>query len=202
MTSESRGVNMANYKSPNLDNGEKEEGKKKLNPKIIHRTLISSHQKGIKMLLAFLLLCEIIFVPLGILVSNIDSFEPGWDIVIIFGFSALPAILFGVSIISLYRSMQKITKGSYSLITDTIERVVTDDKYVYRRRMHGWSGYYEHAMYLYRCGRVVISLEETYLNSEGDACYVLVYDDKPDEAVAVFNSKFYELEDIEEPTEE
>lgn len=190
---------MANYKSPNLDSGEKEEGKKKLNPKIIHRTLISSHQKGIKMLLAFLLLCEIIFVPLGILVSNIDSFEPGWDIVIIFGFSALPAILFGVSIISLYRSMQKITKGAYSLITDTIEQVVADDKYVYRGKGRG---YYEHAMYLYRCGRVVISLGETYTNSEGEMCYVVVYDDKPDKAVAVFNSKFYELEDIEEPTEE
>ena len=189
---------MANYQSPNLGSGEKEEGKKKLNPKIIHRTLISSHQKGIKVLLAFLLLCEIIFVPLGILVSNIDSFEPGWDIVIIFGFSALPAILFGVSIILLYRGMRKIVNGAYSLITDTIEQIVTDDKYIHR----GKRGYYEHAMYLYRCGRVVISLGETYTNSEGEMCYVIVLDDKPDEAVAVFNSKFYELEDIEETTEE
>ncbi len=190
---------MANYKSPNLDNGEKEEGKKKLNPKTIHRTLISSHQRGIKILLALLILCEIVFVPFGILVANIDSYEPVWDIVIIFGFSAFPALLFGASIIPLYRSMQKIIKGAYSLITDTIEQVVTDDKYVYR---HNGRGYYEHAMYLYRCGRVVISLGETYTNSEGEMCYVVVCDDKPDKAVAVFNSKFYELEDIEEPTDE
>jgi hypothetical protein len=68
--------------------------------------------------------------------------------------------------------------------------------------MHGLSGNYEHAMYLWRCGRVVISLEETYLNSEGDTCYVFVYDKEPDKPIAVYNTKFYELETDEEPTEE
>ena len=35
---------MANYQSPNLDNGEKEEGKKKIRPKETHEALIAVHR--------------------------------------------------------------------------------------------------------------------------------------------------------------
>lgn len=185
---------MANYKSPNLDVGEKEEGKKKLNPKRIHASLVAGYQANIKLLALIMIILEAIFLPLGIFIAGIDNYEPGWDVVIAFGFGIVPIVIFGSLIISVCRAMKKVVNGSYSLKLDTIERVVTDDRYVYRRKGRG---YYEHAMYLWHCGRVVISLQDTYINSEGDKCYVLVFDDKPNEAIGVFNTKFYELEDVD-----
>ncbi|MBR5780223.1 MAG: hypothetical protein IKY21_06355 [Clostridia bacterium] len=193
---------MANYKSPNLEDGEKEEGKKKIRPKATHKALIAVHKWNFVFYFVVMIVSSGIGILFGIGITEIFDFEKSTDMVIIYVFGSLPVIVCVILIVLEYIKMKQTVGGSYSLITDTIERVVTDDKYVYRRRMHGWSGYYEHAMYLYRCGRVVISLEETYLNSEGDACYVLVYDDKPNKPIAVYNTKFYELDDIEETTEE
>ncbi len=193
---------MANYKSPNLDNGEKEEGKKKIRPKETHNVLIAVHKWNFVFYFVVMIVASGIGILFGIGITDTFDFEKSTDMVIIYVFGSLPAIVCAILIVLEYIKMKQTVGGSYSLITDTIERVVTDDKYVYKRRRHGGRGYYEHAMYLYRCGRVVISLEETYTNSEGDACYVLVYDDKPDKAVFVYNTKFYELDDTEEPTDE
>ena len=193
---------MANYKSPNLYDGEKEEGKKKIRPKETHKALIAVHKWNFVFYFVVMIVSSGIGILFGIGITEIFDFEKNTDMVIIFVCGALPVIVCAILIVLEYIKMKQTVGGSYSLITDTIERVVTDDKYVYKRRMHGLSGNYEHAMYLWRCGRVVISLEETYLNSEGDTCYVFVYDDKPDKPIAVYNTKFYELEDIEEPTEE
>ena len=194
---------MANYKSPNLDNGEKEEGKKKIRPKETHKALIAVHRWTFVFYFVVMIVSSGIGILFGIGITETFDFEKNTDMVILFVCGALPVIVCAILIVLEYIKMKQTIGGSYSLITDTIERVVTDDKYVYKhRRGAAARGYYEHAMYLWRCGRVVISLEETYLNSEGDTCYVLVYDDKPDKPIAVYNTKFYELEDIEEPTEE
>ncbi len=144
-----------------------------------------------------MLLCEAFFLPMGIFIANIDNYEPGWDIVIIFGFSAFPLFLFGLILWSICSSAKRILNGSYKMILDTVERVVTDELVGSGKNRH-----YEHAMYLWLCGRVVISLQDTYLNTEGDKCYVLVFDDGKNTPVAVYNTKFYELEDIEAPSEE
>ena len=194
---------MANYQSPNLDNGEKEEGKKKIRPKETHEALIAVHRWTFVFYFVVMIVSSGISILFGIGITEIFDFEKNTDMVIIFVCGALPVIVCAILIVLEYIKMKQTVGGSYSLITDTIERVVTDDKYVYKRRRGAAArGYYEHAMYLWRCGRVVISLEETYLNSEGDTCYVFVYDEEPDKPIAVYNTKFYELETDEEPTEE
>ena len=194
---------MANYQSPNLDNGEKEEGKKKIRPKETHEALIAVHRWTFVFYFVVMIVSSGIGILFGIGITEIFDFEKNTDMVIIFVCGALPVIVCAILIVLEYIKMKQTVGGSYSLITDTIERVVTDDKYVYKRRRGAAArGYYEHAMYLWRCGRVVISLEETYTNSEGDTCYVFVYDEEPDKPIAVYNTKFYELETDDEPTEE
>ena len=194
---------MANYKSPNLYDGEKEEGKKKIRPKETHKALIAVHKWNFVFYFVVMIVSSGIGILFGIGITETFDFEKSTDMVIIYVFGSLPAIVCAILIVLEYIKMKQTVGGSYSLITDTIERVVADDKYIYKRRRGAAArGYYEHAMYLWRCGRVVISLEETYLNSEGDVCYVLIYDDKPDKPIAVYNTKFYELDDIEETTEE
>lgn len=188
---------MANYKSKSLLADSGEDGKKKLNPKIIYDSLASYTKASIKMGAVAMAVVEAVFIWLGICVSNIGNFEKGWDTVVVFGFTSFPLILFAILFLTYYKSMKKIISGEYSLIKDTVERVVADDKTVVRHTGSRTTVSTEHAMYLYRCGRVVISLQATYTNSEGDICYVVVFNDKPNTPVAVYNSKYYELEDIE-----
>jgi hypothetical protein len=88
--------------------------------------------------------------------------------------------------------MKKLAGGGYKIIIDTADRIVTDDRYV----RYGQHSYMEHAMYLYHCGRVVISLQETYTNSEGDEFFVVVSKDRPNRALFAYNTQYYELVDL------
>ena len=188
---------MANYKSPSLE-AEKADGKRKISPQSIYNSLVSAAKAGIHGGVIATVIIAVVFIPLGILLSNVGNLEPGWGTVVIFGFTSVPVLIFLVTYIGYHRHMKQITSGAYSLIKDTVERVVTDDKTVRKHNGHSYVITTEHAMYLYRCGRVVISLEETYTNSEGDICYVVVFDKNPNTPIFIYNSKFYELEDLEE----
>ena len=128
------------------------------------------------------------------MIGSLSELEGGWYFLLTFGCCSIPVIIFFICAVFKLKRLKALVSGAYSLITDTVERVVIDDKYVYQSK----HSYYEHAMYLYRCGRVVISLEETCLYSEGDICYVFVYDDMPDTPIAVYNTKYYELDEVEE----
>ncbi len=184
---------MANYESQSL-NPDQEDGKKKINPREKHKKFISDKKADIVADAVIFGIIEIVVLPLSILIGSLSGLEGGWYFLLTFGISSIPVIIFFICAAYNLRRLKVLVSGSYSLITDTVERVVTDDKYIYQRK----HSYYEHAMYLYRCGRVVISLEETCLYSEGDICYVFVYDDKPNTPIAVYNTKYYELDEVEE----
>ena len=184
---------MANYESPSLDADQKD-GKKKLNPREKHKKFISDIKADIVGDAILLGVVELVVIPLTILIGSLSELEGGWYFLLTFGCCSIPVIIFFICAVYKLKRLKALVSGAYSLITDTVERVVIDDKYVYQSK----HSYYEHAMYLYRCGRVVISLEETCLYSEGDICYVFVYDDMPDTPIAVYNTKYYELDEVEE----
>ncbi len=184
---------MANYESPSL-NPDQQDGKKKINPEEKHKKFISDKKADIIADAILLGVVEVFVIPLSILFGELSGLEGAKYLLLTFGISSLPLIVFLICAAYNFRRLKALVSGSYSLITDTVERVVVDDKYIYQRR----HSYYEHAMYLYRCGRVVISLEETCLYSEGDICYVFVYDDMPETPIAVYNTKYYELDEVKE----
>ena len=184
---------MANYESPSLDADQKD-GKKKINPREKHKKFISDIKADIVGDAIILGVVELVVIPLSILIGSLSELEGGWYFLLTFGCCSIPVIIFFICAVFKLKRLKALVSGAYSLITDTVERVVIDDKYVYQSK----HSYYEHAMYLYRCGRVVISLEETCLYSEGDICYVFVYDDMPDTPIAVYNTKYYELDEVEE----
>lgn len=184
---------MANYESPSLDADQKD-GKKKINPEEKHKKFISDIKADIVGDAIILGVVELVVIPLSILIGSLSELEGGWYFLLTFGCCSIPVIIFFICAVFKLKRLKALVSGAYSLITDTVERVVIDDKYVYQSK----HSYYEHAMYLYRCGRVVISLEETCLYSEGDICYVFVYDDMPDTPIAVYNTKYYELDEVEE----
>lgn len=184
---------MANYESPSLDADQKD-GKKKLNPREKHKKFISDIKADIVGDAIILGVVELVVIPLSILIGSLSELEGGWYFLLTFGCCSIPVIIFFICAVYKLKRLKALVSGAYSLITDTVERVVIDDKYVYQSK----HSYYEHAMYLYRCGRIVVSLEETCLYSEGDICYVFVYDDMPDTPIAVYNTKYYELDEVEE----
>ncbi len=178
-----------------------EEGKKKISPEYIHKSLLESVKAELYagLIVSGIILLFIIFLCGMFEISNaFFMLKEPWDKVIYLCLFLIPIIILGISLIIYRRDIKIVTSGNYSIITDDVQRVVTDDK-TKRRWRHGHAHYYtEHAMYLYKCGRQVISLEQTYTISEGDIYYAVVYNNKPDKAIFLYNSKFYELEDIEE----
>lgn len=181
---------MANYKSESL-NADPKDKKRKIQPEETHKKLLKDNRGDCIFVVALFIIVNIFIVPISILGINVGMIVVSVILICVsFG-------LFTVWFIYCYRRYLKVAKGKYSLKLDTVERVVTDDRYVRRGR----ASYYEHAIYLWHCGRVVVSLEETYLYSEGDSCYVFIIDEN-ETPLAVYNTKFYELDDIEEPTEE
>lgn len=191
---------MANFKSKSTEAEQEGEGKKVITPETINKALIASEKAGFTV---GLISCGIILIMMIFLVAlfNLsDAFggliEP-WPEVIYTILIALPIFAAIFVLYAHWKGLKNITEGNYILITDDVQRVVTDDK-IKRRWRHGHAHYYtEHAMYLYKCGRQVISLEQTYTISEGDIYYAVVNKKHPTSAVLLYNSKFYDLEDIE-----
>lgn len=184
---------MANYESPSLDADQKD-GKKKLNPREIHKKFISDVKSDIVADAIILGVVALVVIPLSILIGSLSELEGGWYFLLTFGICSIPVIIFFICAVYYLKRLKALVSGAYSLITDTVERVAVEDRYVYQKR----HSHYEHAIYLWRCGRIVVSLEETSLYSEGDTCYVFIYNDKAETPIAVYNTKYYELDEAEE----
>lgn len=187
---------MANYISKH-QRKKLSDGKGKITPKTIYRDLVVQEKFNLIgwliVAVAFLLLC-LSFV----LVLSIDSLlEERWNNIVKTALVAAPFIMAACTTIYYGRRIKNISKRNYKVIRDTVERVVTDDRTItkYRRGRRVIST--EHAMYLYHCGRIVISLQQTYTNSEGDIIYAVVEAENPDEAVLLYSAKSNDLEGVE-----
>lgn len=186
---------MANYISKDKRKANKD-GKLTLTPRGIYKELIIHEKVN---LIGWLIVSALFLVLSGMFVF-ILSFQgladERWNNVLKLFLLAAPFVMAAGTTLYYLHRIKNVSKRSYSVISDTVERVVTDDRTVVRHR-HGRNVVKtEHAMYLYHCGRVVISLQETYTNSEGDVYYVVVEDDNPDKAVLLFSAKKYDLVDI------
>lgn len=172
-------------------------GKRTISSESIYNTLVSQAKASLRgnligsiVLLAVCILFAVVF--------DFDSLNEPWPTVIRTLIIAFP-FLFAILILLIYfKHINKITNVEYSIITDNVQRVVTDDKLKRRYYRGRYIVYTEHAMYLYKCGRVVISLEDTYTTSEGDVYYAVVYNDRPNIPLLLFNSKYYELKEDED----
>lgn len=172
-------------------------GKRTISSESIYNTLVSQAKASLKVNLIGSVVLLFICVLLAA-VFDFDSLKEPWPTVIRTLIIAAPFVFAILIVLIYFKHIKKITNVEYSIITDNVQRVVTDDKTV--RKHRGGRTYYttEHAMYLYKCGRVVISLEDTYTTSEGDVYYAVVYNDKPNIPLLLFNSKFYELKEDED----
>ncbi len=184
---------MANYVSESTGGDFDENKKRVITPKMMYETIESgikgAFYGGFAVSFAFLLLAVMFyFIFSQMLVEK-------WLLLMKFVLFSIPIIIAIANCVTyMYRIKELRTGEAYDIITDTAVNVVTDDKTVYRHR--GTRGYMstEHAMYLYVCGRQVITLQETYLYSEKDRFYVLVHKKRPTKALLYFCEKLYDLE--------
>lgn len=187
---------MANYISKDMR--EMQEGeKRKITPKSIHKSLVAMEKVNF---IGWLIASAALLMVSGMIAFglSLDGFsDEKLNNTVKILLLAAPFLMALVVVICYCYRMKTFSSRRYTVITDTVQRVVTDDRLVVRHRGGRRVMRTEHAMYLYRCGRVVISLEETYINSEGDVYYVVVDVKKPNDAIFLYNSKFYELEDVE-----
>ena len=165
---------------------EHESGKRKITPRQLYETLYSSVKANLVTCIVGAIVLLVFMLLLGALVGQVGTFGMILEIVL---FSIPIGVLIWGAYVS-YKNMNDIKNGKYLIFIDKADRVVTDDKMV-RRGRHTTM---EHAMYLYRCGRQVISLEQTYTYSEGDEFYVIAFERKPDVAVLYYCTKYYELD--------
>ena len=188
---------MANYVSESIK-PQTDEGKKKLNPQVIYNDIKAS-AKGA--LINAFIAAPILLIVLGMIAFVFymvkDAKNEEWINIVTPIMLSIPFLALLCSVCSYYSSIRKLQNGRYTLITDTVNRVVKDDKMRYSRRRNRYIFTMEHAMYLHHCGRVVITEGETGTIWEGDIFYIVVDKKRPKKPIITYNSKFYDLEDIE-----
>ncbi|MBQ9848400.1 MAG: hypothetical protein IJO64_05020 [Clostridia bacterium] len=183
---------MGNYVSDSLK-ADMNDGKKKITPQLIYDSLELGYKSNI-VLYVILFILVLFLCGLFFLVFRFDSpFNEKGKIIADAVLIALPILTAVFCAYFYFRGIKKHQEREYTVIVDTIERVVVDDRYVHQRR----HSHMEHAMYLWHCGRVVISYAETSLHSEGDKAFVVVDKKHPNVPLMIFNDKYYELVDIE-----
>ena len=185
---------MANFKSNTLMPDSQGGGKRRISSESIYNTLVSQAKTSLRVNLIGSVVLLFICILLAA-VFDFDSLKAPWPTVIRTFIISAPFLFAILMVLIYFKHIKKITNVEYSIITDNVQRVVTDDKTV--RRHRGRRVYYttEHAMYLYKCGRAVISLEQTYTISEGDVYYAVVYNDNPTVPLLLYNAKYYEFEE-------
>lgn len=191
---------MANYVSENLDFNDDDE-KKKLTPRVVYDDLIAAERAYFTILLVI----NVLILPITAIFTLTWLFERQFNEVglLVVEISAIAAI--GVTVAFTAWNISRfvcaingIKRGDYIVVTDTIDFVVRDDKLKYRWIKHRYQSryYYEHAMYLKKMGRVVISLAQTESFAPDDMLYLVVRKKKPKKPVLFYNSKYYELEEL------
>ena len=186
---------MGNYVSDSTE-GETGNEKRKITPQLIYDSL-SANNKGT--LIGGLIVCGALLLValLFVFIINQSGMEPKWATVVKSLIMSVPVIVALLFVYWYWRGLKKLANGGFVVITDTADRVVTDDRMVRTYNSRGAHYKMEHAMYMYRCGRVVISLEETYLYSDGDIFYVVVSNKDSNVPLLMYNAMLYDLEDIE-----
>lgn len=187
---------MGNYVSDST-RGENGDEKRKITPQLIYNTLSEANKGN---LFGGLIACGglLLIALLFVMIIAVSGMEQKWATVLKILILSVPFIVAILVIYYYWSGLKKLANGGFAVITDTADRVVTDDKVV-RHYRAGRGTYYttEHAMYMYRCGRVVISLEETYIYSDGDLFYVVVANKDSNVPLLLYNSKLFDPEDIE-----
>lgn len=184
---------MGNYVSESTASDFDENKKRVITPKIIYETIEAgikgAFYGGFAVCFALLLLAVMFYFIFS------QTLVEKWLIVMKFVLFSIPIISAIANCLVYWHRIKELHRGdAYELITDTAENIVTDDKVVYRHRGSHTYMTTEHAMYLYVCGRQVITLQETYIYSENDEFYVLVHKKRPRKALVYYCAKLYDLE--------
>ena len=173
---------MGNYKS-NSTKSDYSDGKRKITPKMIY----DHFEKPAKQSIWACPLMSVLFTILALIID-----ETVLSVVLYFF-----AVLFLVMGCLNYFSVMKMLKnGELMIITDKVERVAPEEKM--KVRLHGnyASVNVQHAIYLEKCGRVLVTYGETNTNSVGDIFFVVVTKTHPTTPLLTYNSKYYELVDL------
>ncbi len=182
---------MGNYVSDST-RADPNDGKRKVTPEMIMRTL-AAQKKG-TLHSGYILSGSCLFLSLMVLfIMGVSSATGAWVPFVTGLLLVLPfAILLGF-VYAYKRSIKRLSGNHYAVVTDSVERVVEDDKLVRSYVGNRVSYHMEHAMYLTHLGRVVISKSDTYTTSVGDTFYIVVDKDAPSTPYLMLNSKYYEL---------
>ena len=186
---------MANYVSKSTLGEQQGEGKRKLSVRPLYDALAGVAKGNLigGFLISFVLL---LFVSLFVFIFEIgDAFRDEWKGIVNIILFSLPVLSLLLSLYFYWRDLKRLSNGEYSVVTDTVVDIREEIKYKYTHR--GYRHVIEQAMYLSRFGRKVITREESSIFSKGDVFYAVVRDKHPNRAILLYNSKFYELEDIE-----
>ncbi len=181
---------MANYNSDSTKSDANAIQKKQI---ISPSSIFSELADGVKSELKFCLCgCAVWFVLFGILAITAPLNMKGKEVVQML-IMAVPIAASVFCVWYYYKSKKQLADGSYSIIIDKLLRVSENDQEVKNRR-----GRYvmQHAMYFERCGRVVKTIEEMRIHSEGDVFYIVIRKDKPQIPVFMYNTKYYEMIDL------
>jgi|GEM_PF-1976758 len=186
---------MGNYVSDST-RADPHDGKQKVTPEMI-MNVIAAQKKG-TLHYGCLISGTCFFLSLmALFIMGVASATGAWVPFVTVLLLVLPfAILLGF-VYAYKRSIKRLSGSDYAVITDTVERVVEDDKMVRSYVGNRVSYRMEHAMYLTNLGRVVISQSDTYVTSVGDTFYIVVDKKAPREPYLMLNSKYYELQSSE-----
>ena len=173
---------MANYNS-NSTKSDYSDGKRKITPKMIYDHFEKPAKQSVW---ALPLLCVMFIITAIIIDHRIISTI----------FYCLPVVVLVGGIFSYRKTMQMLKNGEFMIITDKVERVAPEEKV--KVRLHGnyASVSVQHAIYLEKCGRVLVTYGETNTNSVDDIFYVVVTKTHPTTPLLTYNSKYYELVDL------
>ncbi len=189
---------MGNYVSKSTMADQQAEGKRIITPQTIYKELVDIAKVDLVGWFVVSGVC-VIFSGLFIFVLSMDTpLNETWTKIIKIALAALPVLIAIGNVVRYYITLKKMEKEDYDIISDTVERVVQDDRLVRHYTRRGISYRMEHAMYLSTCGRVVISLESVSTNSEGDIFYVIVSKKHPTRPLLLYNSKYYDLQTSKE----
>ncbi len=184
---------MSNYISKDEQAKQAEKQKTVLTNDVIYNNLLLSHKVNLFGWLAVSVLSLIVGIALIIGFSIDSPLNEKWTKITKILLIVIPFVIALVDIAVYFYNRKRVNIDDYKIITDRVVRVSVNDKH--KRRYS-----YEHAMYLWHCGRVVISYDDTRRISKGDIYYVLVSKERPDKAVLIFDAKKCEFGEMIEET--
>lgn len=181
---------MSNYISK--DNQLEKLKKSLLTKEEIFNQLVLSHKVDFVGWMVVSVMALILAAVLVFALTFDSPFDEKWTKIAKAILLTVPFVMAAVNTIVYFYRRKRINVDDYKLVTDRVERVSEYDKKL-------GTGYrYEHAIYLWICGRVVMSHSTVKRISEGDVYYVLVSKKQPDKAVMLFDSKKCELGEMNE----